>query len=118
VSIFYTNCQFTKEFHYFYLPNVDKLYVKLLLVIVNFFLVINSWANQELYTSNHEGPIAVSKTSQVLNNQIKGEESLKVKAPKKNILFFVHGRGKHPEKGIKSIHQLKSEHNLKVTMFH
>ncbi|MFT6068931.1 MAG: hypothetical protein ACJAT2_002959 [Bacteriovoracaceae bacterium] len=48
---------------------------------------------------------------EVMNSVIKD-------AGEKNILFYVHGRGQHPEKGIDYLPQFEKSYNLKIVMFH
>lgn len=64
-----------------------------------------------LYTSDSLSPKKTEEILQVINNFSKN-------SPKKNILFYVHGRSKTLEKEWSNIQEIEKVFNLKVIMLH
>lgn len=64
----------------------------------------------KIYISGHKEPYQVNEMQQVF-------EAIEMDKTTKNIVFYVHGRGKHPEKGIAYLPDLEKRYNIRVIMF-
>ena len=75
-------------------------------------LFLSAPANSaELYLRGEDQSYGCEQVSEVMDTVLGSD-------PNKNILFFVHGRGHHPEKGIAYLPQFEDTYDLKIIMFH
>lgn len=64
---------------------------------------------QELYIKGDTNPYSCDQFDVLLSDNLSKSDS--------DILFFVHGRGRHPEKGLKYLPTFEKNFNLKIIMF-
>ncbi|WP_127714340.1 alpha/beta hydrolase [Halobacteriovorax sp. HLS] len=84
---------------------------KFLLITFTLLVSFGSWAETALYTSSgkkFEITDVEGAMSEIFDEAIKP----------RYINIFVHGRGKHPEKGLEVIPEIEKKHGVKVLMFH
>lgn len=66
---------------------------------------------QDLYLRTQDTSYSCFELNQVMADILKS-------ADERNILFFIHGRGKHPQKGLAYLPQFEDNFNLRIVMFH
>ncbi len=83
--------------------------MKKFLFFLYFFVCSQVYAELKLFSTDSKMPFGenefVSKMDEIFKEG-------------KNLLFFVHGRGQHPEKGLNLILEMEKRYDLKVVMFH
>lgn len=82
-----------------------------LFIIVCFLCFSHKAFSAELYLNGEQQAYNCTEMDLVMDQLLNASEA-------RNILFFVHGRGQHPEKGIGYLKQFEDSYNLKIIMFH
>lgn len=81
-----------------------------LLAFLIIFIPVYSYG-QDLYLRTQDTSYSCFELNQVMADVLKS-------ADERNILFFIHGRGKHPQKGLAYLPQFEDNFNLRIVMFH
>lgn len=84
--------------------------MRFILIALTFLIHSKVMASDLYSTNNHNG-----KSCDYLSTELK---KLFRKNTKNPILFFVHGRGKHPEKGLDYLPEFEQRYGLDILMFH
>jgi len=85
--------------------------MKKLIPVIFLMLSLKTLAKGELYITSSQSSFAPEDIAEVIG-RVTNED------PKKSILFYIHGRGKHPEKGLKYLPRLEKRYGIRVIMFH
>ena len=84
---------------------------KILLLIFSLLISFSVIAETALYTSS-------GKKYEITDVESAMDELLSGSVKTKYINIFVHGRGKHPEKGLEMLPDMEMKHGVKSLMFH
>jgi hypothetical protein len=84
---------------------------KILVLIFTLLLSITVFAETALYTSS-------GKKYEITDLESAMDEIFSGPGRTKFINIFVHGRGKHPEKGLEMLPDIENRHGVKTLMFH
>lgn len=89
---------------------MKKVQYFLLFCCVAWIFNFNSYAKTELYTTNKiDGAWGIESFNELMNQLLEKND---------DIIFFIHGRGKHPVKGVKLLPEIEQRYGAKVVMFH
>jgi esterase/lipase superfamily enzyme len=87
----------------------------LIFLLAIFTLVAEQSDQVGLYTITNPDGVRVQQLGTVLDQAL---ERMDKSGRYRDIVFFVHGRGKHPAKGMKIMPEFEQKYDLEVLMFH